>query len=152
MGFPDIIMEPKNAFKDLKEKLLDTNADVVLGIFPIKQYWKWDMIEFKENKIKNIVIKGQRSDLKYGWSNAVWSPAFSRFMHEFLKDLISTNEKGTRILPDGTERELYVGDVFVEAAKNGLKMDYVIFEDGYSTDIGTHDEMLEYIKKSIIER
>lgn len=149
MGFPDIIMEPANAFVALKDKLLDTEADIVLGIFPVKYFWKWDMIDFEGTKIKEIVIKGKRSDLKYGWSNAVWKPTFTTFMHEFLKDLIHSNDKGTRILPDGSERELYVGDVITEAMKNGLKTDYVIFENGFTTDIGTHKEMAELLKKSI---
>jgi len=50
MGFPDIIMEPQNAFTKLKENLLKGNADIVLGIFPVEYYWKWDMIDFEEDK------------------------------------------------------------------------------------------------------
>ena len=149
LDFPDIVMEPKNAFKSLKEKLINSNDDIVLGIFPIKYYWKWDMVDLAGNNIKNIIIKGKRSDLKYGWSNAVWKPSFTNFMHKFLSELISYNSKGTRLLDGGVERELYVGDVFTEAMKNGLKISYVMFENGFTTDIGTHDEMSQFLKKSI---
>lgn len=150
MGFPDIIMEPVNAFKIIKRKLLDSNADVVLGIFPIENYWKWDMIDFDGERIKEIVIKGKRSDLKYGWSIAVWRPSLTEFMHEYLRDLIKSNEKGTRTLANGTERELYVGDIFIEAMKNGMTIQYEIFEDGSTIDIGTHDDMKEYLKSTIL--
>ncbi|MCK5700286.1 MAG: dTDP-glucose pyrophosphorylase [Cyclobacteriaceae bacterium] len=149
MGFADIVMEPNNAFINLKEKLQNGKADIVLGIFPVKNYWKWDMVDFEDNKIKEIIIKGKRSDLKYGWSNAVWRPSFTEFMHDYLSKLIKSNQKGTRILPDGSERELYVGDVFTEAMKSGLIIDYEIFDEGYTTDIGTHEDMLDYLKESM---
>ena len=149
MGFPDIIMKPINAFKIIKEKLLKGKADIVLGLFPVKKYWKWDMIDFDGDKIKDIVIKGKRSDLKYGWSIAVWRPSLTEFMHEYLKKLIKSNEKGSRILSDGSEREMYVGDIFIEAMKNGLTSDYVIFKDGFTIDIGTHDDMKEHLKSTI---
>lgn len=148
MGFPDIIMEPTNAFKIIKEKLSKGKSDIVLGLFPIKNYWKWDMIDFEDDRIKEIVIKGKRSDLKYGWSIAVWRPSLTDFMHGYLSKLIKSNSKGTRIVPDGSERELYVGDVFTEAMKSGLIIDYEIFDDGFTTDIGTHEDMLEYLKES----
>jgi glucose-1-phosphate thymidylyltransferase len=149
MGFPDIVMKPENAFAKLKEKLVSSSADVVLGIFPIEYYWKWDMVEFEHEKIKEIIIKGKRADLKYGWSNAVWTPAFTEFMHLFLKDLLKKNENGRRTLSDGTERELYVGDVFIEAMKAGMTVEYVMFENGFTNDIGTHEEMADYLMKSM---
>jgi glucose-1-phosphate thymidylyltransferase len=149
MGFPDIIMEPLDAFSKLKEKMLRTNADAVLGVFPIEFYWKWDMIEFNGDKIKEIIIKGKRSDLQYGWSNAVWQPNFTEFMHHFLKEFVKKNRDGKKVLKDGSQREVYVGDVFTEALKAGLKINYVIFENGITTDIGTHEEMAAYLKRSI---
>ncbi len=148
MGFPDMVIEPKNTFSQLKDKLIEEDADIVLGIFPVKNYRKWDMIDFENDNIKEIVIKGDRADLKYGWSNVVWKPSFTQFMHEYLRDLIGKNEKGTHILPNGSERELYVGDVVTEAMNNGLKTSYIVFKDGYSIDIGTHEEMTAYLKQS----
>jgi len=149
MGFPDIIMEPENAFLKLKQKLIQGKADVVLGIFPVEYYWKWDMIDFDGEFIKEIIIKGKRSDLKYGWSNAVWGPSFTEFMHSFLHELIKSSKYGKRILPDGSERELYVGDVITEAMEIGLKVEYIIFDKGFTADIGTHEEMKEYLRKTI---
>ncbi len=149
MGFPDIIMEPVNAFSKLKEKLVNGKADFVLGIFPIENYWKWNMIEFEDNKIMDIIIKGKRSDLKYGWSMAVWKPSMTEFIHQYLKVVMKENPNGRKVLSDGAERELYVGDTFTAAMKAGLSVDYVIFDDGFTTDIGTHEEMKEYLKKSL---
>ncbi|MCG8310972.1 MAG: hypothetical protein MI975_26525 [Cytophagales bacterium] len=149
MGFPDIIMEPADAFLTLREKLVRANPDVVLGIFPVEFYQKWDMVEFENDKIKEIVIKGNRADLKYGWSNAVWKPSFTEFMHQYLRGLLKKNKRGRRTLSDGTERELYVGDILIEAMNEGLTVDYVIFDPGVTNDIGTHEEMAAYLKKSM---
>jgi glucose-1-phosphate thymidylyltransferase len=149
MGFPDIIMEPVEAFSILKKKLLEANADVVLGLFPIEYYWKWDMIEFDGTNINEIIIKGKRSDLKYGWSNAVWQPAFTEFMHQYLKAFVKKNPDGKKIQKDGSQREVYVGDVFMEAIQDGLKIDYVIFDTGFTNDIGTHEEMAAYLQRSM---
>ena len=44
---------------------------------------------------------------------------------------------------------MYVGDIFIEAMKNELKIEYEIFEDGLTTDIGTHDDMKEYLKSTL---
>ena len=149
MGFPDIIMKPKNGIVELKEKLEAGKADIVLGLFPIEKYWKWDMVEFEDEKIKEIIIKGNRSDLKYGWSNAVWKPSFSKFMHEHLQHILKTNRSGKIIQDDGTEREVYVGDIIIAAMQSGLKAEYVMFENGSTLDIGTHDDMIKYLKESI---
>ena len=147
MGFPDIVMEPVNAFDKLKEKLIQSDADVVLGIFPIEFYWKWDMVEFEDEKVKDLIIKGNRTDLKYGWSNAVWKPSFTEFMHHYLQEVLKQSDEGKRVLPDGSQRELYVGDVITEGMKAGLKIDYVTFEKGFTNDIGTHEEMATYLRK-----
>lgn len=77
---------------------------------------------------------------------AVWKSSHANFMHKFLSELITHNSKGTRLLDDGSERELYVGDVITEAMRNGLKISYVMFENGFSSDIGTHEEMSEFLK------
>ena len=149
MGFPDIVMDPADTFAKLKEKLLQSKSDVVLGVFPVEFYWKWDMLDFEGDKIKEIVIKGDRSELKYGWSNAVWNPSITEFMHHFLKRSVNKNPNGKITLKDGSEREMYVGDVFIEAMKEGFSIDYVKFENGVANDIGTHEEMAAYLRRSI---
>ena len=42
-----------------------------------------------------------------------------------------------------------MGDIFTAAMKSGLSVDYVVFDHGFTTDIGTHDEMKDYLKKSL---
>ena len=40
-----------------KDKLLKGKSDIVLEVIPIKNYWKWDMIE--DDRIKEIVTNGK---------------------------------------------------------------------------------------------
>jgi len=144
LGFPDIICTPENLFVKLKKKIYDTGADVVLGLTKVKRYKSWDMIEFDGDAIADIVIKEERPDLTYGWSNAVWGPAFTEFLHEHLKARVSKNEI-TATASDGTSRELYVGDIIRAAIKKGMKVDYVLFEEGTAVDIGSPGELVKYL-------
>lgn len=144
LGFPDIIIKPENSYLKLKDKIDETEADIVLGIYPIENYKKWDMVDFDDQgNIKEICIK-QNRPLKYGWTNIIWGPKFTEFMNDFLnKALLDLNDGKINI--NNTLREPYVGDVIIAAMKEGLKTDYVLFEDGDSVDLGTQDDLRKFM-------
>lgn len=146
LGFPDIIIKPDNAYAILYRKIKETKADVFLGLFPVERPDKWDMIEFgKDNQIKTIQIKTSRSDLKYGWTIAIWGPGFTEFLHQFLQKTIPELKNGLYMF-NGIHRELYIGDVFQEALYKGLKVNYFIFDEGYNLDLGTPEDLSAFIK------
>jgi glucose-1-phosphate thymidylyltransferase len=137
LGYPDIIVEPAEAFIKIKEKISETKAEAVLGLFPVENYLGWDMVEFdSRGKIKNIIIKQERPDLKYGWTIALWNPSFWEFMHEYIQDIISRGGDGKVMIKGQMSRELYPGDIFMEAMKAGLNVEAVIFGKGRCIDIG----------------
>jgi glucose-1-phosphate thymidylyltransferase len=142
LGFPDILFEPEDAFEKLKNRFLETDASLMLGIVPSEHYLRSDMIEFDaQGMIKDIVIKQDRPDLKHSWFIALWRPAFSLFMKDYLNRLLSRNQDGRIALSDGTFRELYMGDIFREAIFGGMKTDYLLFGNGYYRDMGTWEEL-----------
>ncbi len=144
LGYPDIIVEPEDAYIRIKERILKTKSDIVLGLFPIDKYRSWDMIEFnRQGKINNIIIKQERQDLKYGWTIAMWNPSFWEFMHKYIQDIICRGGDGKVITDGRIHRELYPGDIFMDAIKAGLKAETVIFEKGRCLDIGTPENMAE---------
>lgn len=145
LGFPDMICTPENLFARLREKLFHTDADVVLGLNKVESYKTWDMIEFNGDKITDIVIKEDRPDLIYGWSNAVWGPAFTEFLHEYLAARVASNDF-TATASDGTSRELYVGDVIRAAIQKGYKVEYVTFENGTAIDLGIPETLEKFLK------
>jgi glucose-1-phosphate thymidylyltransferase len=147
LGFPDILFEPEDAFLHLRSRLTGKNGDIVLGVVPCSHYLRSDMLEFDEKgNIRDIVIKQKRPDLKYSWFIALWRPSFTVFMNDFLKEFLVANPEGKIRLSDGSAREMYVGDVIQAAIVKGLQADYVLFESGHYLDIGTPQELKNWIK------
>ena len=146
MGFPDILFGPDDAFVLANQTLTKKDADIVIGIFPVKdehQVTKCDMVQWDKStcRIERIVIKPQFSDLKYSWIFAVWTPAFTQFMHDYLKvhTKVSLNKGGTD--------EIYLGHVVQQAISEGFAVYGHLFSGHYFIDIGTTNELNEaYVK------
>jgi glucose-1-phosphate thymidylyltransferase len=123
----------------LLDRQTATGADVVLGLCPVEQPWTMDMVEADDKgKIRAIVIKPSVSSLGYGWIIAVWSPVFTRFLHEHLQ---SQPHEG--LSQDGMQGqfELSMGHVLQAALKNGVRMEAVQFPQCSYLDIGTPDNL-----------
>jgi glucose-1-phosphate thymidylyltransferase len=139
LGFPDIFFEPDDAFVQLLAYQAAKKIDVVLGLFPSDQPQKVDMVVLAEDgRIERIVIKAQRSDLRYSWGIAVWTPVFSDFMHQYLAE---SKEKAIH------QPELFVGDVFNKAIQEGIKVEGVFISDKPFLDIGTGDDLLKAVRR-----
>ncbi|SMO41817.1 nucleotidyltransferase family protein [Fodinibius sediminis] len=135
LGFPDILFKPKNAFPALLEKQKKTGADVVLGLFEAANPQKADMVDIDEQgRVKEIVIKPEQTNLTYTWIIAVWTPSFSEYLHHFVS--AQKTQEGLMLQGEGS-REIFIGDVIHQALRDGLKVDTVLFPDGYFLDIGT---------------
>jgi glucose-1-phosphate thymidylyltransferase len=74
---------------------------------------------------------------RLGWSIAVWTPAFSDFMHEFLKHAI---RNGQFIASDG--KEYVMNHVFQAAIDQKLRVEHLVFDKGVVRDIGTPVELI----------
>ncbi len=132
LGFPDIIVEPQAVFRPLLQRLEQSGAQVVLGLFPTDQSWKADMVELDEHDhAQRIVIKQAETPLRFTWSIAVWGPEFSRYLHDFVS--ADRNTPGAN--------ETYVGDVIQAAIDDEMTVLGVRFEDGSFIDIGTPEDL-----------
>jgi glucose-1-phosphate thymidylyltransferase len=150
LGYPDILIKPANCYSVLVQKFRNIDADIILGIFPITNYLKWDMIEFDDQKnIRNIVVKQNRPDLQYGWTVALWNSEFSRYINNYLITHLKKNPDGMLKLAGFEKRELYVGDIIQQAILDKLKVDYVKFENGSCIDIGTISDLKKYLQLTI---
>lgn len=140
-GFPDILFEGDDAFLKLLERQASTKADVVLGLFPVKQPWTMDMVEVgSQGEVHSIVIKPAASDLECGWIIAVWTPVFTLFLHEHLHSLQRQNEGASERSAEGRP-ELSIGHVFQAALRGGLQIQGVQFPRCSYLDIGTPDDL-----------
>ena len=144
LGFPDIIFESDDAFKRLIAKLAETKADVVLGLFPTHQPQNVDMVEVDRHyRVKHILIKPDKTNLKHTWGIAVWTPVFTHFMHEYLMTV-----QGSFETAKNEKTELHVGDVIQAGIVNGLKIMSVPVSNEPYIDIGI-PENLEKIRIQI---
>lgn len=141
LGFPDIVFQPENAFVRLLAKQKESNADIVLGLFPTTHAHKTDMVELDDSgRIRSIQIKPDKTHLMYTWQIAVWTPRFTRFMHDYISDQqrIFENNRDTK--------ELFVGDVIQTAMQNNMKTETVLFKDGNCLDIGTAEDLIKAVR------
>lgn len=142
-GFPDIIFQPENAFKELLDRYNQSKTDVVLGLFPVDMPNKFHMVETShDGRIKKIVINPEMTHLKYTWIIAVWSQTFSHFMQISLNNIDRKNNKtefnGRRF----NKSELQLSDIIQKAIDNNLKVEGVIFSQGSCLDMGTSDGLI----------
>jgi glucose-1-phosphate thymidylyltransferase len=138
LGWPDIILQGENEYQQLVDCLKVTNADVVLGLFPADRPEKVDMVELdSKGRVKEFVIKPKKTTLHYTWGMAIWTPAFSMFLHEFVLIAQQSAE---------TSPEIFVGDVFRAAFQKGLKVEAVQVSDKPYIDIGTPDDLRRVLR------
>ena len=146
LGFPDILFRPKNAFASLLKKQRQTGADVVLGLFETASPRKADMVEIdEEGRVQDIVIKPQRTKLKYCWAIAAWTPAFTEFLNQFLIE----NGRGKRNDSEENYREIFIGDVILDALRNGFSVQSVLFAEGKYIDIGTVSDLKKALSEGL---
>ena len=134
LGFPDVLFREENAY----EKLLDfqgaNNVDVALGLFPADNPQKIDMVNVDDHgRITEIVTKPQNTHLNFSWGIAVWTPVFTKYLHDYLS-------KKNRF--DHGKSELYMGDVIQQAIKEGLRVEGTIISNEPLLDIGTPEDLM----------
>lgn len=132
-GFPDMILGPGDIFGKLLDYQGSYHADVVLGLFPVDRPEKVDMVDVSASgKVRQIIIKPQTTDLHISWGAAVWTPVFTRFMHEFL-------DSHRKIADEAPE--LYMGDIVQASIQAGLKVCGLQVSEFPFIDVGTPDDL-----------
>ncbi len=141
LGFPDIVFEPADAYARLLAHQERSGADVVLGLFPAQSPEKMDMVETdRQGRVREIHIKPRATALRLTWIIAVWTAAFSRFMHAHLAEILEAVRAG--VYPDRDRpREPHVGDVLRAALGAGMVVEALRFEQGWCLDIGTPKDL-----------
>ncbi|HEY9805200.1 MAG TPA: sugar phosphate nucleotidyltransferase, partial [Candidatus Obscuribacterales bacterium] len=118
LGFPDILFWPEAAFSQLLQHQAQTQADVVLGLFPTDQPQKAGMVNFDSSgRVHLIIEKPSQTDLKYMWAIAVWTPTFTHFLHDYLISLeVAKTHTPEPVRPS---QELAIGDVIQAGIATG---------------------------------
>ena len=141
LGFPDILFQPEDAYVKVLARLEASNADVVLGLFPTDQPEKAGMVDFDDGgKVRSIIEKPRESNLRYMWGIAVWTPAFSQFLHDYLLKIQANSDLSS--IP-----ELPIGDVIQAAIAQGMHVEAEAFTEGTYLDIGTPDDLVKAVRQ-----
>ncbi len=140
LGFPDIIFNPHNAFANIYEELIKSDIPIALGLFPVSNPAKFDMVVMDDFKMINrIIIKPTEGNFQSAWIIAAWKPEFSYYLNQFVKRELSSKSED-----ELNNTELHFGHVIISALEDGLKARGVLFENGSSLDIGTPEDLYEY--------
>jgi glucose-1-phosphate thymidylyltransferase len=142
-GFPDILFQPEDAFKRLIERLRSSNADVVVGLFPLEHSHKGGMVNFDAaGRVHQIVEKPAQSDSRYSWCTAVWNPTFTEFMHHFLAAIVHDEPP---LHNPVQQSEIPLGNVIQAAIDKGLRVEAEIFDGDPYLDIGTPEDLVRAV-------
>lgn len=141
-GFPDILFQPQHAFLQLLSQQASTQSDIVLAPFPAHDPAQMDMVDIDDaGRVRSILLQPKQISLRYAWICAVWTPVFTRFLHEYLPPALT---EPTHADPPGDASdvpELSMGAVIQAAIQEGLPVDGVVFSNGTYLDIGTPDAL-----------
>ncbi|MEO0868367.1 MAG: sugar phosphate nucleotidyltransferase [Cyanobacteria bacterium J06642_11] len=149
MGFPDILFSPGDAYVKLLERLHNSQADVVLGLFPTDQPDKVGLVEFDQaGVVSGIYEKSQLTHLRYMWAMAVWRPRFTEFLHQTVEAKLQKliGDQSPVLMTQMPEYvETPIGDVIVGAIANNLRVEAIPFETGQYLDIGTPENLIRAV-------
>ena len=136
LGFPDVLFEPVDAYAPLIARQAATGADLVLGLFPTERHRTTDMVELDgEGRVVRIEVRPETTALRFNWLIAVWSPVFTRFLHEAVRTAL---EAPVASVVSG---EFQIGAVVRGAVEAGLRVEGVAFPEGSYRDVGTPEEL-----------
>jgi glucose-1-phosphate thymidylyltransferase len=138
-GFPDLVFSAKDAFAKLLVRQSDSKADVVLGLFPADRPEQLDMVAVNDSRVvKDIRIKPKRTNLRYTWGVALWTPVFTEFLHRHLASIATRRVAAS---------EISVGHILGAAVKDKLRIEGIIISKKSYIDIGTPDGLMKAFRQ-----
>jgi glucose-1-phosphate thymidylyltransferase len=128
LAMPDTVFLPSSALAEVHSRLLETGADVVLGVFPVDEPERLGPVEIgPDGSVIRVLDKPGSTPHRNTWGVASWTARFT----SFCGDWAAAQRKEH---PDG---ELALGHAFEAARKEGLSVRAVFFEGGQFLDVGT---------------
>ena len=91
----------------------------------------------QEGRVQRIIIRPSHSSLRYTWGIAVWRPAFTHFLHDYIT---------ARTASTLAQVEVSLGEVFQAAVDKSLRVDTEHVSEEPYLDIGTPDDLARAVK------
>jgi glucose-1-phosphate thymidylyltransferase len=139
-GFPDILLQPEDAYRHLLARQEATGADIALGLFPTDQPHTADVVEtHQDGRLRAIAIKPDVTGRRSTWAIATWGPQFTEFLHAYLARRQGAADQ---------QAELYMGHVIMAAAESGLSVQTAEIPGGSYLDIGIPENLVRALGAS----
>jgi glucose-1-phosphate thymidylyltransferase len=140
-GFPDILFNVPDAFGTLLAQQSQGQSDILLGLCPGSRPPKEDAVEFDENgNVTDLLFRPADGFFRYSWAVAAWRPAFTEFLHEYVRRNTSVQAQAT---------ELTAGHVIKASLDSGLKVKAVVLGDEPYLDIGTPEDLAKATRRGL---
>lgn len=137
-GFPDLLFEPADAYRQAFKRMTATRAAIVLGLYPANKKWTWHtVVTDRRGRVQEVLMNGSKTKSKLGWVFAVWTSKFTEFLHRYLA------APGPNV---GVAAELTVGEVIQAALRAGLATQSIVFSHRNYLDIGTPEDLQRIAK------
>jgi glucose-1-phosphate thymidylyltransferase len=134
LGFPDILVQPRDLLARLVAHRERGGADVALALAPCDRPQASDLVAVDaRGRVKRFEIKPATTELRWTWAFAVWTPKFTRFLVRWTETF---NARSARL-----GREPYVSDVFAAALAEGFEIDTLAAPQAKLLDIGTPESL-----------
>ncbi|WP_377268736.1 sugar phosphate nucleotidyltransferase [Peterkaempfera sp. SMS 1(5)a] len=124
-AMPDTITTPGDALARLRDRYLETRADLALAVFPTAEPERLGPVLLDGERVVQVLDKPEQPPVANTWGAAIWSDTFADLLHQGLAEL-----------PEGGS-EPAIGHYFDLAVRRGLKVIGVPFPEGSFEDAGT---------------
>lgn len=140
LGFPDILVQPRDLLARLVRHREASQTDVALALAPCDRPQASDLVEVDaRGRVRRLEIKPERTDLVWTWAFALWTPRFTRFLERWCSEF---NPRSARL-----GREPQMGDVLNAALAADLAVSAQTFPEARLLDIGTPETLAAAQKK-----
>ncbi len=134
LGFPDILVQPRDLLARLVRHRERTQTDVALALAPCERPETSDLVDIDaRGRVKRIESKPQETDLKWTWAFALWTPRFTKFLTRWCAEF---RPRSARL-----GREPEVGDVLAAALAEGIEIQTLAVPEARLLDIGTPETL-----------
>jgi glucose-1-phosphate thymidylyltransferase len=153
-GFPDILFTADDVFVRLERRQRTSGADVALAAVPAREPARSGMIGIAaDGRVVGVVEKPALEDLDPAWTHmwaaAVWSPRFTRFLHDRLHDRQHDRQHDfghQDLAARSTTAEPNLGQALAAAIGAGLAVVAEVFDDAGCRDIGTPEALRDAVR------
>ncbi len=139
-GFPDILLNPPDAFVKMLDQQRRSSADVTLGVCRATAGLQNDLVDFDERGVvREMTLKPHDDPFRYSWALALWTPVFTEFLHGYADQ----NRASAHAF------EISAGHVIQAAVHAGLKIEAIVLSEETYLDIGTPAGLAEALRRGL---